>query len=181
MKIIAFVGMPGSGKGEASRIAREFGVSVVNMGDVIREEAKRTGVDMAHAGDLATKLRLREGSDVVARRCIPIIEELDTRLVLIDGIRSIDEVEAFKEAFGENFTLIAIEASFKERLSRILARKRADDPADESGVLSRDKRELEWGIGRAIKDADITIENNRSIDEFHEKVRELMAALSSTE
>ena len=39
MKIIGFVGLPGSGKGEASKIARELGLSVVVMGDVIRQEA----------------------------------------------------------------------------------------------------------------------------------------------
>jgi len=181
VKIIAFVGMPGAGKGEASKIARDLGVSVVNMGDVIRKEAKRVGVDMAEAGNLATELRVREGADVVARRSIPTIEELDTTLVLVDGIRSIDEVEAFKEAFGDNFTLVAIEASFKERLDRIKARKRADDPVDESGFLSRDERELGWGIGRAVKDADITIENNRSIKEFHERVKNLMDSFCSTE
>jgi len=39
MKIIAFVGMPASGKGEAATVAKELGYPVVNMGDVIREEA----------------------------------------------------------------------------------------------------------------------------------------------
>ena len=38
MKIIAFVGMPASGKSEASRIAAEMGIPVIIMGDVIRKE-----------------------------------------------------------------------------------------------------------------------------------------------
>ncbi|MFZ2536174.1 AAA family ATPase, partial [Methanothrix sp.] len=45
MKIIGFVGLPGSGKGEASKIARELGLSVVVMGDVIRQEAARQGLE----------------------------------------------------------------------------------------------------------------------------------------
>ena len=42
MKIIAFVGMPASGKSEAARIAAKMGIPVVNMGDVIRKEVIET-------------------------------------------------------------------------------------------------------------------------------------------
>ena len=45
MKIIGFVGLPGSGKGEASKIARQHGLAVVVMGDVIRQEAARQGLE----------------------------------------------------------------------------------------------------------------------------------------
>ena len=41
MKIIGLVGLPGSGKGEASRIARQQGLTVLVMGDVIRQEVVR--------------------------------------------------------------------------------------------------------------------------------------------
>ncbi|HWQ95734.1 MAG TPA: AAA family ATPase, partial [Candidatus Methylomirabilis sp.] len=36
MKLIAFVGMPASGKSEAAAIAKKMGISVINMGDVVR-------------------------------------------------------------------------------------------------------------------------------------------------
>ena len=41
MKIIAFVGMPASGKSEASAIAKKIGIPVVNMRYAVREEASR--------------------------------------------------------------------------------------------------------------------------------------------
>ena len=40
MKVIGIVGMPASGKGEVSRIARDLGIPVVVMGDAIREKVK---------------------------------------------------------------------------------------------------------------------------------------------
>jgi len=44
MKIIAFVGMPASGKSEASGVAKGLGIPVVNMGDVVREETANRGL-----------------------------------------------------------------------------------------------------------------------------------------
>ncbi len=44
MKVIGIVGMPASGKGEASRIARDLGIPVVVMGDAIRERVKEAGL-----------------------------------------------------------------------------------------------------------------------------------------
>jgi len=43
MKLIAFVGMPASGKSEAAAIAKKLDIPVVNMGDVVREETARQG------------------------------------------------------------------------------------------------------------------------------------------
>ena len=45
MKIIGLIGLPGSGKGEASRIAMQQGLTVLVMGDVIRQEAARQGLE----------------------------------------------------------------------------------------------------------------------------------------
>jgi len=44
MKLIAFVGMPASGKSEASAVVRSLKIPVVSMGDEVREEAKRRGL-----------------------------------------------------------------------------------------------------------------------------------------
>ncbi|HQC34822.1 MAG TPA: AAA family ATPase, partial [Methanoculleus sp.] len=44
MKVIGIVGMPASGKGEVSRIARDLGIPVVVMGDAIREKVKEAGL-----------------------------------------------------------------------------------------------------------------------------------------
>ncbi|NLO77930.1 MAG: AAA family ATPase [Methanomicrobiales archaeon] len=43
MKVIGVVGLPGSGKGEFSRIAGEFEIPVIVMGDSIREYVRTSG------------------------------------------------------------------------------------------------------------------------------------------
>ncbi len=49
MRIIAFVGMPASGKSKAAKVARKRGIPVIVMGDSVREAVKRRGLDTSDA------------------------------------------------------------------------------------------------------------------------------------
>ncbi|HNT73008.1 MAG TPA: AAA family ATPase, partial [Methanothrix sp.] len=68
MKIVGFVGMPGSGKSAAAGVAREMNIPVVVMGDVIREEAARRGLPPTdrNLGAVGNDLRSKEGPDAIA-------------------------------------------------------------------------------------------------------------------
>jgi dephospho-CoA kinase len=177
MKIIAFVGMPASGKGEAANLVKEMGYTVVNMGDVIREEVRLLGLEPTdeNLGGIGTKLRREEGLAAVARKCIPKLASLDVDTAIVDGVRNIEEVDLFKGEFGDDFLLINIEANDNDRLERIRKRGRADDKLmDVDALRVRDERELGWGMGESIKRADLTIENNGTVEEFREKVKKAL-------
>lgn len=182
MKIIAFIGFPLSGKSTATRVAKNMGIPVVVMGDVIREEAKKRGLTITdeNLGKIAMELRKREGMDAIAKRCIPIIRELgkEKGVVIVDGIRGIAEVEKFKKEFGENFTLIFIDAPIELRFKRALERKRSDDIKSIEDLKKRDERELSWGMGEAIKIADFTVENVDDLKSFEEKIRDILKQLT---
>src|SRR6056297_2401812 len=111
-KILAFVGMPASGKSEASSVLKNHGITVINMGDVIREEVVRRGLEAtdANTGGVGTDLRENEGMDAVARRCIPKIINAVDDFIAIDGVRSVSEVDLFKQEFGDDFTLVSIDS-----------------------------------------------------------------------
>ena len=97
MKVIGIVGMPASGKGEVSRIARELGIPVVVMGDVIRERVKAAGLPVTdeNLGAMSGKLRSELGMDAIARITIPLIEAEAAPVVLVDGIRGITKWRRF--------------------------------------------------------------------------------------
>ncbi len=172
MKIIAFVGMPASGKSEASRIAAEMGIPVINMGDVIRKEVSRLGLEPndSNTGMVATQLRECEGMDAVAIRCISQIKEAGSDLVVVDGVRGIAEVECFRREFGKGFVLISIYTPIEIRFSRIQKRGRSDDMNNIEGLHHRDERELSWGMGKAIEASNIEIENYSTLKTFKEDV-----------
>lgn len=176
MKIIAFVGMPASGKSEASSVVRDMGIAYINMGDVIREEVKRRGLEPtdSNTGGVATDLRKKEGMESIAKRCVPKIRDASTDLLVVDGIRGIAEVEFFKEEFGNDFTLVSIYAPIELRFERIRSRGRSDDMSNLDDLRTREERELGWGMGKAIDVADIVIENIGNLDKFKTKIRELM-------
>ncbi|TGC07248.1 dephospho-CoA kinase [Methanolobus halotolerans] len=175
-RILAFVGMPASGKSEASAVLRRKGIAVINMGDVIREEVVRRGLEPTdtNTGGVGTELREKEGRDAVARRCVPKIRGADPDLLGIDGVRSVPEVECFKNAFGDDFTLVSIESPLEVRFARVKARGRSDDMQDINALKARDERELGWGMGEAMKMADIVITNNGTLEEFRKKITELV-------
>jgi dephospho-CoA kinase len=178
MTVLATVGLPGSGKGEAAAVAREHDVPVVTMGDVIRAECRDRGLDpTSDHGQVAKALREENGPAAIAERSLPLIEDAlaDTETVLVDGVRSAVEVDAFEERFGEVFTLVSIEAPFEVRAERIEARGR-DKGSDEGGesLAERDERERGFGMDDAMARADVRIENTDSLDSFRAKVETLL-------
>ncbi len=178
MEVIGLVGLPGSGKSEAAAVAKELGVPVVTMGDVIRAECRDRGVDPAtHHGEVARALRDELGEGAIAERSLPLIRDAleDAETVVVDGIRSDVEVERFREAFGGDFVLVTVEAPFETRAERLDLRGR-DAQADAGGedLADRDARELGFGMGEAMEQADITIENTTSLATFRNRIRTLL-------
>ncbi len=175
MNVIATVGLPGSGKGEAAEVAREEGIPVVTMGDVIRQACRDRGLDPEeHHGEVAKRLREEEGPAAIAERTLPPVREhsQNSDTVLIDGVRSDVEVDRFQDAF-EEFTLVSIEAPFEARARRLRGRARDRTDEDEAELRRREERELAFGMGEAMERADVTIENDADLSSFRERVRRL--------
>jgi dephospho-CoA kinase len=167
MKVIGVVGLPASGKGEFSKIAMARGIPVVVMGDMIRNAVKRAGLEPtdANLGAMATSLRSEYGLDAIAQLCVPEIQRQTAPIVLIDGIRGDAEVNLFRRVFP-GFLLIRIDSSFETRLARIRVRGRSDDFSSAGELRTRDERELSWGLGNALNDADMHISNEGTLAEF---------------
>lgn len=176
MKLIAFVGMPASGKSEASLVARGLKIPVVSMGDEVRAEAVKRGMPLTdeNIGGTGTALRRDEGMDAIAKRCVPKIREHRGGVLVIDGIRNIEEINFFKKQFGRDFKLISINAPFDVRFERIKKRARSDDMVNTGELKRRDDREKGWGLDKAMDLADTILNNTRSIEEFREEIRKLL-------
>lgn len=163
-KALCVTGMPGSGKEGLLEAARGRGIPVVRMGDAVREEARRRGLDGTDAaiGGMAAALRKKEGADVWARRTL---DRVEADAVVIDGVRSPAELETFREAIPD-VRVAAVHASPGTRYERLRGRGRSDDRLDEAGYRARDRRELRWGLGQAIAMADYMIVNEGDPDEL---------------
>jgi dephospho-CoA kinase len=160
--IVCITGMPGAGKSSVASFLKEKGFAVVTMGDVIREEAKRQGLEPTdvNLGKMMLKLRQNLGPGAVGHI---VLQKLardgdSSSKVVIDGIRSIAEVEVLKNV--GHVRLLAIHASQDTRFKRLKERGRADAPSNGNEFAVRDERELSVGVSESIALANEMISNN---------------------
>ena len=112
--------------------------------------------------------------DIWAKRTLEKIKLMkDTKLLVIDGIRNIEEIETFEKEIGKNFVVVAVQVSDELRYQRAMSRGREDDSKDLNLIKERDKRELSWGLGNVIASADIVISNENGIEDFQQKIKDI--------
>ncbi|MBY8983263.1 MAG: AAA family ATPase, partial [Candidatus Lokiarchaeota archaeon] len=152
MKIIGFCGLPGSGKSKALDAIKEMGY-IVNMGDIIRNEAEKRNLDPTdlELGKIARELREKEGLGVIAQKSIELINDLDQEIIFIDGLRSMEEILVFRKYW--KFPVIAIIIDEKRRYELIKERARRDDPKSYNELRLRDNRETSFGLKKVIENA----------------------------
>jgi dephospho-CoA kinase len=178
--VVGLAGMPGSGKSLVVDVARELGYSVVVMGDVVREETAKRGLDLTpqNVGKVMLELRAEGGNAVVASKCIPKIEAQTSAKVLVDGLRSLCEVDAFRGHFAK-FGVLGVHASPETRFSRLSSRRRSDDPDGWEVFNERDMRELSVGLGNVIAMAEQLIVNDKSAEEVKVAIRKALSRIEA--
>jgi len=177
MRVLAFTGMPFSGKSEAVKIAKEMNIPVIRMGDMIWEEVKKRKLELSdkNVGTIANQMREEHGKDIWARRTLEKIKSIENNnFIVIDGIRNVEEIDLFKRYFQGDFVVVTVESSDDIRQKRALTRYREDDSRDLQKIKERDNRELNWGLGKVIESANIVVLNEGSVEDFHKKIRDIL-------
>lgn len=174
-QIVATTGLAGSGKNVFSDVAAEYGIPVFVCGDVVREETRKRGLPLtrANTGTVMLKIREEEGPAVISRRLIPKIDASGCSTVIVEGVRSLEEIEELRAHYG-SVTLIGIHSCPQTRFDRLLSRGREDDPATWEEFESRDLRELGVGLGKAMALADEMATNEGTLEEFQCLARALL-------
>jgi len=171
-------GMPGAGKGIASNAGRRLGLEVFVLGDVIREETERRGLSPTpqNISSVMLDVRAKEGPDVVVRRLLPKIELAKSAVVIVEGIRSLHELDQLRAKF--EVVSLAIHASPKSRFQRLLSRNRSDDPKTWEVFQERDFRELDVGLGHVLATADVVLTNEGSITQLQSAFKDAFTKLN---
>ncbi len=180
-RLVLVTGMPGSGKTVVSSLAREMGLPVYVMGDVVREEARRRGLEPtpANLNMVARLLREEHGEDVIARRVLEKLLRDDPGFAVVDGVRSLREVEVLR-GYGET-VIVAVHASPRTRFERLRRRGRPGDPRSWEEFRQRDLTELGFSLGSVIALADYMLVNEGDVFTLREKARRLLLALAAGE
>ena len=110
-RIIAVIGMCGSGKSEAVKYFVENGYRRVYFGEVVMNEIKRLGLEVNEQNERLTRENLRKefGMGAMAVKSLPLIEEyLKQGNVVIESLYSWEEFKIIKDKCGEAFKLLAL-------------------------------------------------------------------------
>jgi dephospho-CoA kinase len=164
--VIAFVGMPGSGKGTCSDyLSQKYGWPILHFGNMVYEEVTKRGLHNVNDEKFVREdMRHQEGPAVLAKRITSIIKQLDSKtnpVILLDGLYSWSEYTYLAEQFGENLLTIATTAPKKLRRERVLNRKDSHRKYTLNELTAREISEIEnLEKGGPIAYADYTLNNS---------------------
>ena len=174
IKIVAFVGMPGSGKSTAVDYLTEKGFPKVYFGGVIYDAMREAGIEITPESQATFReeIRAREGNDFVVKRIVKQIQNLiaaGQKHIVADGLYSWTEYKALKHAFPGELTVVAILAPKSIRHRRLS--QRPDRPFTDQEATTRDWAEIEnLEKGGPIAIADYFIINDSNVDQLYEQV-----------
>jgi dephospho-CoA kinase len=179
MKIVALVGMAGSGKSEAARVFEQKGYIRIRFGDITDREVERRGLSLNETSERFVReaLRSEHGMAAYARLSIPEINRaLEKANVVIDGMYSWEEYLLLKKNYGDQLSIVAVWSSPRKRYLRLSVRDVR--PLMRKEAEARDKSEIEnLNKGGPIAMADFTLTNESTLTNLRRQVERLIARL----
>lgn len=189
-KLVAIVGMCGSGKSVLADALVAEGYGYLRFGQIVLDEVKKRGLPPTEALEREIREALREehGMAAMAILNIPKFDELlEKSNVVGDGLYSWDEYKVLKEKYGENFFVVAVFAPPQMRYERL--EKRFSDASDvnlrnrgfsREAAAARDVAEIEnIAKGGPIAMADYTILNTGTAEEYQERIKKFIKWLNT--
>ena len=173
-KIIALVGLAGSGKSSAVEYLTEKGFPKIYFGGVIYKAMDEAGIEKTwdNQQQFREEIRRREGKDFVIKRVIKNIHDLinaGQNKIVLDGLYTWSEYKFLKHEFPGQVVVIAIVTPKYLRYQRMA--KRAERPMQPHEVDQRDWSEIEnLEKGGPIAIADYFIINDGSLEQLHQKI-----------
>lgn len=180
VKILAIVGMSGSGKSVVVDHLTEKGYPKVYFGGMIYKEMEKRGIERTEDGEsekvFREQIRAEEGPDWVVNQVIAEVKDLISagqKRIILDGVYSWTEYKTLKHAFPGALTFIAVVVDKHLRYERVA--RRPGRSFDGKAIRERDRSEIEnLEKGGPIVAADYYILNNGTIAEAEQAIDNIM-------
>jgi dephospho-CoA kinase len=175
-KVLAVVGLCGSGKSEVSKILQEKGLGYIRFGQVTMDEIRARGLEINEYNEKKVREELRERYGMAAYATLNLakIESLlGKSSVVADGLYSWEEYIELEKKFGSDLILICIYTTRALRYERLSSR--IERPLTRELAVSRDYAEItRSNKGGPIAIADYLVINDGSLEELKTKLNEIL-------
>jgi dephospho-CoA kinase len=175
-KIVAIVGMCGSGKSIASEYFEKMGYKKVYYGKITIEKVIEAGLEVNEKNERFVREKLRKdyGMGAYAIVNMPKVDEaIKTNNVVIDDLYSWDELKILREKYGDLVVTLCIIADKNLRYARLQTRDIRPLTLEEA--KSRDVAEIENSAkGGPIAFANYYVLNNSTIDDYIKRLDEIL-------
>lgn len=181
-KLIAVVGMAGSGKSIATDYLQKNGWTKIYFGGAVYDRMRKEGIEITPESqkEYRENIRKQYGMGAVAEILKFDIENAyKENNTVLDGLYSWDEYLILKEKFP-NLKLICTVCDKEIRYERI--GKRVDRPFNRDEIIIRDVSEIEnLAKGGPIGYADYYIFNNGNLEEYEKRLIEILNTIDKAE
>lgn len=173
-KIIAFVGLAGSGKSSAVDYLTSQGFPKVYVGGLILEGLRELGWEQNQENERKYRetMRQKHGNDYFIRRCAEQIERLidaGQKRIILDGLYTWTEYKFLKHQFPGSLSTVAIVAPKHLRYRRLS--QRPVRPLSEEEAMKRDWAEIEnLEKGGPIAIADQFVINDGNLEDLYQNI-----------
>ncbi|MCD4761021.1 AAA family ATPase [bacterium] len=175
--ILGFTALLAGGKGIACKyLMEQHGADKFRFSTVLRDMLARVYLPDSRKNMQLLSQLLRENfsQDILSKAVSEDIKVADSKIIVIDGMRRFTDMEHLKNLSG--FKLVAIEVDPNVRYERLV--KRNENPGDDKKTyeefLKDEQAEAEIEIPAVMKQADITIDNNGTLEEFYKQLDQLI-------
>lgn len=179
LKVVAIVGMSGSGKSEVAAIFELRDYKKVRFGDITDEQVAKQGLELNEENErlIRENLRKQYGMAAYAILNLPRIEAaLQSSNVAVDGLYSWEEYKVLRGKFKDNLCTVAVWAPPALRYQRL--RSRAVRPLLYAQATARDYAEIEnVNKGGPIAMADFTIKNDSTLESLIIQVNDIIKVI----
>ncbi len=180
--IIGLAGDIASGKDTVWQyLAERYGAAHFECSDVLKDTLNRLHLPIVreNLANLGEGFRATFGEDILVRTLVHDVEQCDTGLIVVSGIRKLGELELLRELSG--FRLMFIDVSLRIRYERIVRRgQKADDRMKTYEEFERDNQHAaDSDVARLKSLADFVVVNESSVEELQRQLDEVIRTVKN--
>ena len=180
--ILGLAGTIASGKGTSAQYLKEkYGASTYRFSDMLGDMLDRLYLPRNRDNfiKISEIMRGTFGEDIMAKTMARDVAKDPTRIIAVEGVRRLADIEYLKRIDG--FVLAEIFAEVETRFERLTERReKSDDQTKTFAEFKADhERSTELSILEVAKQATERIDNNGNLPTLYRQLDELVISLSS--